>query len=65
MSRARATSRAITVRDPCPKSTVLLSPHAAYLSDRSERDGTRLQAENVVTWARTGRPPRVVVEGRA
>ena len=43
---------------------VLLSPHAAYLSDHSERDGTLQQAENVVTWARTGRPPRVVVEGR-
>lgn len=43
---------------------VLLSPHAAYLSDHSERDGTLRQAENVVTWARTGRPPRVVVEGR-
>jgi phosphoglycerate dehydrogenase-like enzyme len=43
---------------------VLLSPHAAYLSDHSERDGTRCQAENVVAWARTGRPPRVVVEGR-
>jgi D-3-phosphoglycerate dehydrogenase len=44
--------------------SVLLSPHAAYLSAQSERDSLRLQAENVVAWARTGRPVAVVVEGR-
>ena len=43
---------------------VLLSPHAAFLSDRSEREGSARQAANVAAWARTGRPLSVVVEGR-
>jgi phosphoglycerate dehydrogenase-like enzyme len=43
---------------------VLLSPHAAFLSARSEREGVARQAANVAAWARTGRPDSVVVEGR-
>jgi D-3-phosphoglycerate dehydrogenase len=43
---------------------VLLSPHAAFLSARSEREGVVRQAANVAAWARDGRPLSVVVEGR-
>jgi phosphoglycerate dehydrogenase-like enzyme len=43
---------------------VLLSPHAAFLSARSEREGVVRQAANVSAWARDGRPLSVVVEGR-
>jgi D-3-phosphoglycerate dehydrogenase len=43
---------------------VLLSPHAAFLSAASEREGVARQAANVAAWARDGRPLSVVVEGR-
>jgi phosphoglycerate dehydrogenase-like enzyme len=43
---------------------VLLSPHAAFLSARSEREGVARQSANVAAWARDGRPLSVVVEGR-
>jgi phosphoglycerate dehydrogenase-like enzyme len=43
---------------------VLLSPHAAFLSAHSEREGVARQAANVAAWAREGRPLSVVVEGR-
>ena len=43
---------------------VLLSPHAAFLSASSEREGIARQAANVAAWARTGRPLSVGVEGR-
>ena len=42
----------------------LLTPHVAWYSEESEVDLRRKAAENVVAWARTGRPPYVVVEGR-
>jgi D-3-phosphoglycerate dehydrogenase len=42
----------------------LLSPHVAWYSEESEVDLRRKAAENVVAWARTGRPPHPVVEGR-
>ena len=44
---------------------VLLSPHAGFLSVRSEREGVARQAANVAAWAQTGRPLSVVVEGRS
>jgi phosphoglycerate dehydrogenase-like enzyme len=43
---------------------VLLSPHAAFLSARSAREGVVRQVANVAAWARDGRPLSVVVEGR-
>ena len=42
---------------------VILSPHAAFYSVEAERDLRRKSAQNIVTWARTGRPEYVVVEG--
>jgi D-3-phosphoglycerate dehydrogenase / 2-oxoglutarate reductase len=42
----------------------LLSPHVAWYSEESEMELRRKAAENVVAWARTGRPPYPVVEGR-
>jgi D-3-phosphoglycerate dehydrogenase len=41
---------------------VLITPHSAFLSEESNRDYLRNQAQNVIAWARTGRPQRVVVE---
>jgi D-3-phosphoglycerate dehydrogenase / 2-oxoglutarate reductase len=41
---------------------VLITPHSAFLSDESARDYLRKQALNVIAWARTGRPERVVAE---
>jgi D-3-phosphoglycerate dehydrogenase len=41
---------------------VLITPHSAFLSDESSRDYLRNQALNVIAWAQTGRPQRVVVE---
>ncbi|WP_418345561.1 C-terminal binding protein [Rhodococcus pyridinivorans] len=35
---------------------VLLTPHVAYLSDRTAREYVRMQAANVVEWYRTGAP---------
>jgi D-3-phosphoglycerate dehydrogenase len=43
---------------------VLLSPHAAFYSVEGEEELRRKYALNVVVWAREGRPPYVVVEGR-
>ncbi|MEO7760740.1 MAG: NAD(P)-dependent oxidoreductase, partial [Casimicrobiaceae bacterium] len=42
---------------------VILSPHAAFYSVEAERDLRRKSAQNIVTWARTGRPDYVVVCG--
>ncbi|WP_326602172.1 C-terminal binding protein [Rhodococcus sp. PD04] len=39
---------------------VLLTPHVAYLSDRTAREYIRMQAANVVEWYRTGAPSRSV-----
>ena len=43
---------------------VLLSPHAAFYSVEGEKELRRKAAQNVIDWARTGRPTYVVVEGR-
>ena len=42
----------------------LLSPHVAWYSEESEAELRRKAAENVVVWARTGRPTHPVVDGR-
>lgn len=44
---------------------VILTPHVAYLSRESAREYVVRAAENVATWARTGRPLDVVVEGNS
>ena len=41
----------------------IITPHAAFYSVESERDLRRKSAQNIVTWARTGRPDYVVVRG--
>jgi D-3-phosphoglycerate dehydrogenase len=43
---------------------VLLTPHAAFYSAEGERELRRKAAQNLVDWAKTGRPTYVVVEGR-
>lgn len=43
---------------------VLLTPHAAFYSVQGEKELRRKAAQNLVDWARTGRPTYVVVEGR-
>jgi D-3-phosphoglycerate dehydrogenase len=43
---------------------VLLSPHAAWYSLEGEQELRRKAAQNLIDWARTGRPTYVVVEGR-
>ena len=43
---------------------VMLSPHAAFYSEQGERELRRKAAQNLVDWARTGRPTYVVSEGR-
>jgi phosphoglycerate dehydrogenase-like enzyme len=43
---------------------VILSPHAAFYSAEGEKELRRKAAQNLIDWAKTGRPPYVVVEGR-
>lgn len=43
---------------------VMLSPHAAFYSKEGERELRRKAAQNLIDWARKGRPTYVVVEGR-
>ncbi len=43
---------------------VLLSPHAAFYSREGERELRLKAAQNLIDWARKGRPTYVVVEGR-
>lgn len=43
---------------------VLLTPHAAFYSVEAERELRRKAAQNLIDWARKGRPSYVVVEGR-
>jgi D-3-phosphoglycerate dehydrogenase len=43
---------------------VLLSPHAAFYSVEGESELRRKAAQNLIDWARAGRPTYVVVEGR-
>ena len=42
---------------------VILTPHAAFFSEQSEVELRRKAAQNIVTWAKTGRPDYVVVRG--
>jgi D-3-phosphoglycerate dehydrogenase / 2-oxoglutarate reductase len=42
----------------------LLTPHVAWYSAEAEVELRRKAARNVVSWAETGRPDHVVVEGR-
>jgi D-3-phosphoglycerate dehydrogenase len=42
----------------------LVTPHVAWYSKESEVELRRKAAQNVVTWARTGRPDHPIVEGR-
>jgi phosphoglycerate dehydrogenase-like enzyme len=43
---------------------VILSPHAAFYSAEGEKELRRKAAQNLVDWARTGRPTYVVLEGK-
>ena len=43
---------------------VQLSPHAAFYSVEGEKELRRKAAQNLIDWARTGRPTYVVVEGQ-
>ncbi len=43
---------------------VLLSPHAAFYSLESDEEMRRTSVENIINWAKNGRPQHVVVEGR-
>lgn len=43
---------------------VMLSPHAAFYSVEGERELRTKAAQNLIDWAKTGRPRYVVVEGR-
>ncbi len=43
---------------------VLLSPHAAFYSIEGEKELRRKAAQNLLDWARNGRPTYVVVEGK-
>nr|WP_204331301.1 C-terminal binding protein [Geodermatophilus sabuli] len=42
----------------------LVTPHVAWYSEAAEAELRRKAAQNVVDWARTGRPTYAVVEGR-
>jgi D-3-phosphoglycerate dehydrogenase len=42
---------------------VILTPHAAFYSVEAEKELRRKAAQNIVTWARTGRPDYPVVRG--
>ena len=59
----------LPVEPPPPESRllghpkVILTPHAAFFSEQSEIELRRKAAQNIVTWAKTGRPDYVVVTG--
>ena len=59
----------LPVEPPPPESRllghpkVILTPHVAYFSAQSEIELRRKAAQNIVTWAKTGRPDYVVVTG--
>lgn len=44
---------------------VLVTPHAAFYSTVAEKELRRKAAQNLVDWARTGRPSYVVVQGQS
>jgi len=41
---------------------VMLTPHAAFYSDEAEMELRRKAAQNLVDWARQGRPTYVTVD---
>ncbi|MEN3292385.1 MAG: hypothetical protein V7642_1638 [Burkholderiales bacterium] len=43
---------------------LLLTPHAAFYSEVAAKELRRKAAQNLIDWARTGRPSYVVVEGK-
>ena len=43
---------------------LILTPHAAFYSDEGERELRTKAAQNLLDWARIGRPRYVVVEGK-
>ena len=43
---------------------IVVNPHAAFYSLESEEEARRKAIENVIIWARDGRPPSVVVQGK-
>lgn len=43
---------------------MLLTPHAAFYSIEGERELRTKAAQNLIEWAKTGRPRYIVVEGR-
>ena len=59
----------LPVEPPAPESRllghpkVILTPHVAYFSAQSEIELRRKAAQNIVTWAKTGRPDYVAVMG--
>ena len=59
----------LPVEPPPPESRllghpkVILTPHAAFFSKQSEVELRRKAAQNIVSWAKTGRPDYVVVKG--
>ena len=42
----------------------LITPHVAWYSTEAEIELRRKASQNIVDWARTGRPTYAVVEGR-
>jgi lactate dehydrogenase-like 2-hydroxyacid dehydrogenase len=40
-----------------------VNPHAAFYTLESEEEARRKAVENVIIWARDGRPPNVVARG--
>ena len=44
---------------------VILSPHAAFYSAEGEKELRTKAAQNLIDWAKTGRPTYVVVEGKS
>jgi D-3-phosphoglycerate dehydrogenase len=43
---------------------LVITPHAAFYSVEGERELRTKAAQNLIDWARSGRPRYVVVEGR-
>jgi phosphoglycerate dehydrogenase-like enzyme len=43
---------------------VLLTPHSAFYSEEAEQELRRKAVQNIFSWAESGRPPYVLVEGK-
>jgi D-3-phosphoglycerate dehydrogenase len=60
----------LPVEPPAPDARVLkhprllLTPHSAFYSEVAAKELRRKAAQNLIDWARTGRPSYVVVEGK-